>query len=163
MTVRISPGRVTESRASMPANVSPMSMLRWPAAIGGNTVSDAPFSQVDMLASLASLCGAKVPPGATPDGRDHSKVLLGADKAGREVVVQQAAGLAIRQGAWKYIEPRNGPAKFANTNTESGNAPKGQLFNLGEDPGETDNRIARDPERAKAMAKLLESIRAGVR
>ena len=138
-------------------------LVRWPAAIGPGAVSDAPFSQVDMLASLAALCGAKVPSGATPDGKDHSKVLLGTDKVGREVVVQQAAGLAIRQGAWKYIEPRNGPAKFANTNTESGNAPKGQLFHLGEDPGETDNRIAREPERAKAMAKLLEEVRAGSR
>jgi arylsulfatase A-like enzyme len=73
--------------------------------------------------------------------------------------VQQAGGLAVRKGPWKYIEPRNGPARFPNTNTESGNAPKGQLFNLKEDPGETDNRIVREPGRAKEMAKLLESIR----
>ena len=39
-----------------------------------------------------------------------------------------------------------------------GNAPKGQLFNLGEDPGETDNRIARDPERAKALEAALGQI-----
>ncbi|MBU6294729.1 MAG: sulfatase-like hydrolase/transferase, partial [Planctomycetes bacterium] len=138
-------------------------LVRWPAAIAAGAVSDATFSQIDMLASLAALCGAKVPQGATPDGRDHSPALLGTDRSGREVLVQQAGGLAVRKGPWKYIEPRNGPARFPNTNTESGNAPKGQLFNLKEDPGETDNRIAREPVRAKEMAKLLESIRGGSR
>ena len=121
------------------------------------------FSQIDMLASLSAICKTSRPAGAGPDSVDHSAALIGDDKIGRSILVQQAGGLAIRKGVWKYLEPRPGPAVATSTNTETGNHPKGQLFNLKEDPGELDNRIGRNPDEARQLAKLLETIRANKR
>jgi arylsulfatase A-like enzyme len=67
--------------------------------------------------------------------------------------------LALRRGDWKYIEPSRGPARSVNTNTETGNAPEGQLFNLADDPGERRNLIAVQPEKAQELAAELQKLR----
>ena len=138
-------------------------IVRWPAGVAAGKTSDAVFSQIDMLASLSAICKTSRPAGAGPDSVDHSAALIGDDKIGRSILVQQAGGLAIRKGVWKYLEPRPGPAVATSTNTETGNHPKGQLFNLKEDPGELDNRIGRNPDEARQLAKLLETIQADKR
>lgn len=63
------------------------------------------------------------------------------------------------QGDWKYIPPNKGPAVFANTGIESGNAPAPQLYNLAEDPGEKNDPASQHPERVQEMPALLERIR----
>jgi arylsulfatase A-like enzyme len=73
--------------------------------------------------------------------------------------VEQSNALALRQGNWKYIEPSNGPGMNVLTNTETGQDPSGQLFNLDADPGEAHNLIKSSVERAEGMAALLNQIR----
>ena len=46
-----------------------------------------------------------------------------------------------------------------NTNTETGNDPAGQLYDLARDPGERENLAARHPDRVKEMAAQLERIK----
>ena len=48
---------------------------------------------------------------------------------------------------------------MANTGTETGEAPVDQLYDLSHDLGETNNVAAQHPERTKAMAARLQSIR----
>ena len=86
--------------------------------------------------------------------------LLGTSKTGRTVLVEQAgARLALRQGRWKYIPPSQGPRIQQNTNTELGNDPEPQLYDLATDPGERNNLAAAQPEKVRELAALLEEIR----
>jgi hypothetical protein len=50
-----------------------------------------------------------------------------------------------------------------NTNTELGNAPKPQLYNLARDPGEKNDLADRQPETVAAMIRQLNQIRASRR
>ena len=87
--------------------------------------------------------------------------LLGTSNTGRTAVVEQSGmRLAIRQGRWKYIAPSQGPRIQLNTNTELGNDPEPQLYDLSRDPGERTNLAAAQPERVRELSALLETIRA---
>jgi arylsulfatase A-like enzyme len=74
-------------------------------------------------------------------------------------LVEQAGSLSLRQGTWKYIEPSNGQKYNRNTATETGNDTVSQLYDLSKDLGERTNVAAQHPERVKAMAAQLQTIR----
>ena len=57
------------------------------------------------------------------------------------------------------IEGSDGPAVNRGTNTELGNAPAAQLYNVAKDRGEVSDLAARHPERVAAMRAALEKIR----
>jgi arylsulfatase A-like enzyme len=124
-------------------------------------VSDALVSQVDLVASFAALLGQPLAPGDAADSEDTLEALLGTKRVGRETLVEQAGGLALRQGPWKYIEPNAGKAVDENTRIELGNAPVPQLYDLARDPGETRNLATADPERVSRLRAVLRRIRAG--
>ena len=133
-------------------------IVRWPGHVSPG-VSSAVLSQVDLLASFAALTGQSLAAGDAPDSFDMTAALLGTSKTGRTELVEEAGGLALRQGPWKYIGPNNAPKINANTNTELGNDSVAQLYNLSSDPGERHNLAAEQPARVKAMADVLEKIR----
>ena len=85
--------------------------------------------------------------------------LLGRTKTGRAHLVEQAGVLSLRQGHWKYISAGRGPKMNLLTNTELGNDPDGQLYNLSTDRGETRNVAAEQPNKVKEMDALLVRIR----
>lgn len=135
-------------------------LVRWPGRVKPG-VSDALISQVDLLASLAALTGQKLPEGAGPDSVNVLPALLGDSPHGRDHLVQQGGALSLRVGAWKYIEPRRGPRWNRNTGIELGNDPDGQLYNLAQDLGETNNLIRVYSDRAAELAARLKQLRAG--
>jgi arylsulfatase A-like enzyme len=132
-------------------------LVRWPGRIQPGTTSDALICQVDLLASLASLVGQPVAASAR-DSQNVLPALLGQKSQGRTELVEHASVLSLRDGAWKYIRPSRGPKILANTATETGNDPDGQLFDLSADPGETHNLLANHPDRASAMKARLDVI-----
>jgi arylsulfatase A-like enzyme len=138
-------------------------IVSWPGHVKPDTESKALFSQVDLYASLAALTGAKLESDAAPDSLDQHRALLGETTEGREYAVEHAGALALIEGDWKYIEPGAGPRINRNTNTELGNAPQPQLYDLSKDLGERDNLAARQPERAARMKARLDQIRAAKR
>jgi arylsulfatase A-like enzyme len=89
--------------------------------------------------------------------------LLGESGQARDHLVHHANSLALRFGPWKYIPPGMGNRVNANTNTETGIDPQGQLYNLETDPGERTNLASQHPDRLKAMADRLEAIRQSAR
>jgi arylsulfatase A-like enzyme len=135
-------------------------VLRWPASVKAG-VSDALISQVDLLASLAGLVGQKLAGSDSPDGIDQMNVWLGRTQQGRAQLIEQAGGLALREGRWKYIEPSKRPKMNVSTNTELGNDSVPQLYDLEADPGETTNVAHQYPAKTTAMAALLEQVRKG--
>lgn len=134
-------------------------IVRWPAAIAAGTVSDALFSQVDMLASFAALTKQSLAEDEATDSFDMLGALLGKSKKGRPYIVEQANALSVIKGHWKYIEPKAGPAKNNNVNIELGNAMQLQLYDLSNDIGEKNNLAAKKPLLVKELSALLETIR----
>ena len=136
-------------------------IVRWPAQIEPGT-SDALLSQVDLMASLATLTDVTLADTVAPDSHDLHDTLLGTSAEGRDHLVAHAASgtLSLIKGSWKYIEPSDRPAFNARTQIELGNAPQPQLYNLEEDPGEQDNLAQEHPEVVEELSALLEQIRA---
>jgi arylsulfatase A-like enzyme len=132
-------------------------VVRWPGTVKPG-VSDAPVSQVDLLASFASLAGQKLPETAAPDSFNLMPALLGKTRVGRPHIVEHATALSLIVGDWKVIQPRNGVKRLAGPGTETGNDPEPQLFDLAHDLGEQNNLAAQYPERVKEMLALLEKI-----
>ncbi len=133
-------------------------IVRFPGRVKAG-VSSALVSQVDFVASFAKLLGQPLAPQDASDSENVMPALLGESRSGRETLVEQAGGLSLRQGSWKYIEPNDRPAMNKQTNTELGNAPLPQLYDLARDLGETRNLAAAQPERATRMRELLRQIR----
>lgn len=137
-------------------------VVRWPARVKAG-VSDALISQVDLLASMATLTGQSLAPADGPDSRDTLPALLGASPIGRTDLVKQAGGQSVRQGSWKYIAPGKGAPINKNTNTELGNSLEPQLYDLSADPGERTNLASRHPDKVKELQTLLEQVRSAGR
>jgi arylsulfatase A-like enzyme len=133
-------------------------IVRWPARVKPG-VSHALVSQVDFLASFAALVAGATDASAR-DSENVLPALLGQSATGRAALVEQSgARLALREGAWKLIPPSQGPRIQANTNTELGNDPEAQLYDLANDPGERKNLAVAQPDRVRLMTAALDKIR----
>lgn len=134
-------------------------IVRWPARVKPGE-SAALVGQLDFLASLAALTDQSLSEDAAPDSFNVLPALLGESPTGRDHLVEHASVLSLRQGNWKYIEAGPGPKVFSSTNTESGQAPSGQLFDLAKDLSERFNIAAEHPDKVDEMANRLQQIRA---
>lgn len=130
-------------------------IVRWPARVKPG-ISQALVSQIDFGASFAALTGQRLGVSDFPDSFNVLDALLNVSKSGRELLVEQGASLALRQGDWKYIEPD----KNAKARPERGTSPEPQLYNVAADPAETRNRAEDKPEKVKELGSLLARIRA---
>lgn len=136
-------------------------IARWPNRIKAGATSDALIGQTDFLKSFAALLNAKTDDKSAPDGANLLPALLGDSKVGRTHLVEQAGSLTLRAGKWKYIEPSNGAKMSVPTNTELGNDPEPQLYDLAADPGEKKNMASAMPRKLEEMQAILKRIRAG--
>ena len=143
---------VWEGGTRMPTIVS------WPGTVQPG-LSDAIVSQVDFLASIASLTGASIPRGRATDSQDQLDALLGRTDEGRAHVVQQGVGAwSIRAGDWKYIPPGRVRDRFRiGTNTFEPIPETGALFFLPEDPEERNNLATCYPEKTAELKALLDA------
>lgn len=136
----------------------------WPGHVKGGTVSDALVSQIDLMASLGQLLGARLPKGAAPDSRRQWKAWTAEDPQGREWVVEQAANhtLSLRTKDWKYIEPCDNPYKMMPAEqVETGYDDKPQLYRVAADVHEDHNLATEQPDVVYRLQKLLRTIRKG--
>jgi arylsulfatase A-like enzyme len=129
-------------------------LIRWPGRIKPGR-SDALVSQIDLLASFAELLDIKLTKDQVPDSQNNLKAFLGRDKVGLTEMVEEARGLALRIGDWKYV--MNKPGSKGN-NKKKPAAVKGELYNLKEDIAEKNNLIDTHPEKAELMHKRLKEI-----
>ncbi len=136
----------------------------WPARIDTGLVSDALISQVDFLATFASLVGGKLPENVFLDSEGILPALLGENDIGREFLIQQSSdGLGIRKGKWKYIEPAARSAWAYNRHNLGEHTPMHitplepveYLFDLESDPKETVNLADKYPDKLKELKDLL--------
>ena len=133
-------------------------ITRWPGKIKPG-VSDEMVCTVDLVASFGALAGQKLSADAAPDSFDVLGALLGREGAkGRDHLVEQGRGLALRVGQWKIINHGKRKSKKPLKNDEKRDA-NVQLFNLANDPGETKNVASEFPKKAKELAARLAEIR----
>ena len=136
-------------------------LARWPGKIPAGTVCTETINLVDTLATTAALVGANLPHGqAAEDSFNVLPALLGqkTDQPLRpDMIVHSADGVfAIRRGQWKWIEGK--PSKP--------NPPKGrsaefkpQLYNLTDDPAETQDASAQHPDVVTRLRAVLDRYR----
>jgi arylsulfatase A-like enzyme len=122
-------------------------------------VSSALVSQIDLMSSFASLTRQTLSADDGPDSFNQIDAMLGKSGKGRDWVVGHSGRLSIIKGDWKYIEPGPGVKLQVNTNTETGNDPEVQLFNLKTDLGEKYNVASQNPVIVKGLTELLLKIR----
>jgi arylsulfatase A-like enzyme len=140
-------------------------IVRWPEHVKPGTVTDQTICFTDLLATFADICGTPLPEAAGPDSFSLLPVLEGKQPGDRPVrgpVVMQAGSapaMMIRSGDWKLIN-RLGSGGFSNPKTiepEPG-GPVGQLYNLRNDPAETNNLYQKEPAIVKRLEAEMQSI-----
>jgi arylsulfatase A-like enzyme len=138
-------------------------VVRWPGQVKSGSRTNQLVGQLDLLATVAEIVGARVAKTGGEDSVSFLPVLLGkATGPLRTSIVSQSIGgqFAVRDGDWKlclcpgsggWSEPRPGRADLSKM-------PPVQLYNLADDPGETNNLQARHPDRVAKMKEMLSQI-----
>jgi arylsulfatase A len=143
-------------------------LVSWPRAIPVGRVVDAPTELTDILATLADVTNQKLSDSIEHDSCSFGHLLgiAANNSAKRSVLVHHSLqGLfAIRVGDWKLAEAR-GSGGFSSPKTVKAKTgePSVQLYNLANDPYETQNVAAQNPDRVEDLTKKLESIRSARR
>ena len=138
-------------------------IVSWPAGAEKGMTSDLLVSQVDWLASLASLTGATMPKSTAPDSYNYLGSWLGKEKTDRPWVIEQASNhtLSVRTEDWKYIEPNDGPKMIQwGPKIETGNSKEPQLYKMKE-VKEVTNYAKNMPEKVAELQNILQSVREG--
>lgn len=138
-------------------------IVSWPARVKQGAESDVLMSQIDWLASLASLVGAVLPADAACDSYDRLGNLLGEDDSDRPWVLSMASNRAVtlRTRDWKYIEPsQGGPMVSWGPKIETGYLPTPQLYRMYTSAEEYDNAADANPDVVTQMEQLMQRIRA---
>ena len=133
-------------------------VARWPGRIKPGSSSDEVICFTDMLATFAAIVGDKLPSGAGEDSYNILPAMLGQkyDSPIREATVTTGQFMTIRQGRWKLILGlgSGGFSKPRRVRPKKGD-PKGQLYDMKKDPGETTNVYKDHPEIVEKLTKLL--------
>lgn len=140
-------------------------IVSWPQHIKKGRTSDALCSQIDYMASLASLINARLPRNSAPDSENHLSTLLGDDTADRPWVMEMAYNhvLSVRSKKWKYIEPSDGPKMIPwGVKIETGCSATPQLFDISTDEGETNNVADANPTVVFDMQNILRRHRSAI-
>ena len=126
-------------------------LMRWPGRIPAGVVVDGFASSLDLLPTIAGLCGAAVPVDRTIDGVDVGGLLgLGADPPDPErpfVYILDGTLEAVRSGRWKlHVRKRRRELE--------------ELYDLAADPGETTDVSSDHPKMVAALRAHLDEFRA---
>ncbi len=141
-------------------------IVRWPARIKPAAENDVLMSQIDWMASFASMLDQSMPKGSAPDSYNRLSNLLGSDMTDRPWVVEQAADktLSLRTKKWKYIEPSEGsPMITWGPEVETGYLPSPQLYDMSADNTEQANLAEENPRVVYDLERVLRLVRANNR
>lgn len=138
-------------------------LVRWPARIAAPRTSDIMASAMDFLPTIAAMAGAPLPSDRVIDGMDLSPELLGSAPASSEPrTLYYYNGLnlqAVREGRWKLHLPRTEEMLvWWDSGPDELDSP--ELYDLREDPGETEDVAARHPDVVGRLLAEAERARA---
>ncbi len=147
-------------------------IARWPGRIEPGSTSDALVCLSDLPPTFASITGATLPERdhlhnlpIAEDASDIKDVLLGnrANSDRENHIVQSVNEIyAIRKGDWKLIDGlgHGGFGWDAEEHQPEPGGPEGQLYNLAEDPSETNNLWMEYPEKVEELQQDLRDFQA---
>jgi arylsulfatase A-like enzyme len=139
-------------------------IVRWPGKVKPGTVSDELICFTDVIATFADAVGAELPETEAEDSVSFLPVLRGRPErrvARKALLLRSGRGMwAVRAGRWKLILGRGsgGFSKPARLKPQPGK-PKGQLYDLQADIGETHNLYDEHPDIVRRLTDLMEAIR----
>jgi len=144
-------------------------LARWPGKIAPGARTEQTVCLCDLMATCAALVDAPLPSDAAEDSFNLLPVLLGRQPEElpiRRYTLHQTGrlALAIRKGPWKYLDHRGSGGNNYDTDElrpyalpeKAPDAP-GQLYHLGEDPGETTNLYWDWPDIVKELRFQLQT------
>lgn len=149
----------------------------WPDAIPAGVTSPALIDAVDLFATFADLVGEPLERQEAVDSFDLLPALTARSLNGRSFVIEDTSTinseqsslnahgdsiLALVEGGWKLIKPQ-GAMPHSFHGNEIGDGPMPQLFNIENDPGETVDLAAKNPERTRHMLARLDAMLASGR
>lgn len=138
-------------------------IVRWPGVVAAGSRSDQLVCLTDWMATLAEIVVQLLPITEGPDSYSLYNTLTGRPSRGaREAIVHHSSDgtFAIRKGPWK-LATKLGSHGFTvpkDVTPEPG-GPQGQLYNLADDPGETNNRWLDEPAIVQELTALLTDYR----
>jgi len=125
----------------------------WEGKIAPGTTTDHPSAFWDLFPTVAALTGAEIP--ENTDGISFLPTLLGQEEEQVKhdylywEFYERGGRKAIRKGDWKLV-------KYNITDPEKTTT---ELYNIANDPGETDNLAREHPEIVDELTGLMESAR----
>lgn len=136
-------------------------LVRWPDMVGAGEVCQRTVCFTDVMATLAEAAQVDLPRGAGEDSHSLLPLFRAPNSAPiREVTILKADASVVREGRWKWISHlgSGGFSQPRRIDPEEG-GPRGQLYDLWVDPGETVNLCAEHPAIAERLDALLEAYR----
>ena len=143
-------------------------IARWPGTVPASSVCDKTISFVDFLATADELVGGNVfdnedQTDVGPDSFSFLSELTGkpSDALQRHSLAMKSGRgmMTIRRGDWKLIEGDGSGGFSGRANKKDANKPlKGQLYNLADDLGETNNLIEQRPDVVQSLRDELAAI-----
>lgn len=135
-------------------------LVRWPGKITGGQKTDALACLTDLYPTLEEITDQARKPLGGEDGFSLWPLLSRNEKSARTNLVSHSIGgqFAIREGDWKLCLCRGSGGWSAPTEAAAlkQGLPEMQLYDLGNDPAETNNLIAENPGQAEGLLKLLQ-------
>jgi arylsulfatase A len=137
-------------------------VVSWPAQIKQSSEYPHLISLTDFYASFRQFTGQKQVENSGEDSFSFWKVLSGeTDKPIRHSMVHHSASrfYSLREGGWKYIDGL-GSGGFSHPTrlTPEKNGPKSQLYNLNDDPLESQNLFFKHPDKVRELSSKLQEI-----
>jgi len=133
-------------------------IIRWPGHMPAGRVSDAIFSTVDFMPTLANLAGYEVPKDRIIDGVDQTALLLGdSEKGARDHFYYFCRNTlhGVRKGKWKLLLPNRKDYYKYVKDTGSNEM---ELYDLKSDIAEKRNLAKRRPEVVAELLNLAEAF-----
>ena len=136
-------------------------ILRWPSVVKKGAKTSQTICLSDLMATLASITGQKLDRNAGQDSFSFAALLRNtADtKPARPSIIHHSLEgmFAIRRGKWKFVDGK-GSGGWSSKGEASD--PEGQLYDIENDPAESDNLFEKKSDIAKELRALLEKQKA---
>ncbi|MDO6736285.1 arylsulfatase [Wenyingzhuangia sp. 2_MG-2023] len=137
-------------------------IVRWPKEVTAGTKSNETICLTDFFSTMSEITKQNIPNGFAEDSYSFLPALKGKKIiSNRKGIIHHSVSghFAYRQGKWKLLLAKGSGGWSSPRENEAKTAPKVQLYNLENDPGETTNLYKKHPE---IVEKLLEQLKSDV-
>ena len=143
-------------------------IVKWPNKVKAGTISKEVISQIDIMATLASVTGIELPANAAPDSYDFTRVITGKEYVSpvRVATIHNTYKdkWGIRKGDWLFINNASGghrelPESFKTLTKYKDFNTKGILFNMMDDPEQRINLYEKFPKKVIELDSLIQVYR----